>query len=75
MKIINPVRIDRISFADGSYAELQRPTIMSEHTTELLIDYLNLMMKKVRFQYEDQLKKDEDQLKQEALESLLFEQE
>ena len=49
--------------------------VMSEHTTELLIDYLNLMMKKVRFQYEDQLKKDEDQLKQEALESLLFEQE
>lgn len=68
MKIVNKTRIDRISFEDGSYAELQRPTVMSERGKELYADFLKLMMKKVEFMYLDQLE-------QEALEKMLLKQE
>lgn len=68
MKIVNPIRIDRISFEDGSFAEFQRPTVMSERGKELCIDYLNLIMKKVKFQFEAQQE-------QEALEKMLLKQE
>lgn len=68
MKIINKTRIDTISFDDGSYAQIQRPTIMSAHGKELYVDFLKLMLKKVTFQYEEQLE-------QEELESLLLKQE
>ncbi len=68
MKIVNPVRIDRISFDDGSFAEFQRSTIMSERGRELCIDYLKLIMKKVTYQFEYQQE-------QEALEKMLLKQE